>query len=928
MQNTSSVLLTILLLLSGIYQTSAQLTISGFSDLNDVYSLNYHNDTMWIGSSGGVVYRVLSNFSQENILTKQNHGLGSNFITAIEVDNDGNKFFGSFDNGVTIYNAGAITVFNSSSGPLNDRIFCLAKDNSGHIWAGTPTGAYRFNGSTWDSFNTASEVPGEVRAISADGSNVWFGTFGDGLYRYDGTNWFTETTADGNIVSNDITALAVRNDSLLVGTSSGISFFNPNGSIWTTETVGANEDVFDLEIGNSGIFYASTSDGLYSSGGSVWNKEGMFPTSPTGDIEIRDFEIWVGFNEYGGGVQPFDFSTPPPPYMVTGPQYPGKNEVSDIISHNSQVYVTTPGNGLSIYDGLNWTVINSDMPSLDFHSMAFQADTLWLASHDNGTARYFAGVWESFVPIDIDVNAVAIDKNDINRIWCGTSTGGAYSLYDRIVENNFTVADGLLSVEVIAITVDSNNDVWFLHKTGATIYNGSTFSTVTVADLGVNTAQLNDIDADLSGGVWIASTEGVIEYNAGTITNYTTADGLSDNHVTSVHIDNRNYKFFGTFNSGISIRSDHGWQRIAKINGILTDRITAVNYESGTNLIWSAGKWGGISNTFIEPISVAISPFSTQICYGNTITLNADVAGGFGSGSYNYSWTSSDGGFTSTNQFETIQPTNSVTYTLEANDGYNGGSINASVMINFIDTSDITGPDTICPNSETVYYSATDAAGTSKTYSWGIDGGNITSDVSSSFIDVVWFMDRDFGSLYLTETDANSCMVTQQFDVNIMRGAIPEIILKRGENLLICLDSGLVYYQWYRDDIPIPEANRQFYYLDEKLGSVDGIYHVEVDASSNCKLKSITQEVYRTKTKAYPVPTKSVLNIDFSNNKIANGKITIRSFQGILIDEIPFIKETELKRFELDVSQYKPGTYLYTINLDSERIKTGKFIIN
>ncbi|NJO92966.1 MAG: PQQ-binding-like beta-propeller repeat protein, partial [Chloroflexia bacterium] len=201
----------------------------------------------------------------------------------------------------------------------------MAKDANGNIWAGTPMGAYRFNGATWDSFNTATEVPGEVRSIAVDGNKVWFGTNGGGIHSYDVTNlaWAHETMANGNIPSNQVTAIAARNDSLFVGTPGNISFFNPaGGGTWTTEIIGAaGNEIYDIVMWDYGTVHASTADGLYYTGGSVWNPDGMLSSyKPTGVIERVNYELWIGFNENMKGVLPYMFSTPPPPYTVTGSQ--------------------------------------------------------------------------------------------------------------------------------------------------------------------------------------------------------------------------------------------------------------------------------------------------------------------------------------------------------------------------------------------------------------------------------------------------------------------------------------------------------------------------------------------------------------------------------------------------------------------------------
>jgi ligand-binding sensor domain-containing protein len=918
---------TIALLLFSAAISFSQPVASNYSNLNDVHSIHFPNGTLWIGTSGGVVSRLESeSFTNHHILTVDD-GLGSNFITAITTDFNGTKFFGSFDNGVTIYKEGSTPqVFNSANSPLDNRIFCLATDNSGNVWAGTPSGAFRYNGSDWDSFNTDSEVPGEVRAISVDGSNVWFATYGNGLKSYNGSSFNELTTSNSGLHTNQLTALVVRNDSIFAGSENGVSFYNPGNSSWDYDNTFVSS-IFELDLDPYGIVYAATLSGMYTYSGSVWNQDFIYGSQPIVAFEFQSFNRWYGFGKDGNGIWRTDGSTPTW-FQINGPEYPGKNNISDIVSGNNIVYFTTPGSGMSTYDGTQWSIYDADMPSLFLTSAALQGDTLWVGS-DNGAIRFFQGTWDSYTVISPMVNAVAVDKSDPNRIWCGTSSG-VTSLYNKMIESNYSGTNGLLTDEVVAITVDFNNKVWFLHKTGISVYNGGTFELYDIGDLGLTSGQLNDIEADLvSDSVWIASDQGVIVFNGGNPRLINTDNSeLTDNNVLTVKVTDQNYKLFGTDKRGLSILTYFGWQKITRTNGIITNHITAVNFEVNRNLIWTAGEWGGISQTSIPPISVDIAPLPDFVCYGNPVTLSAEVNGGFGPASYKYSWSSSDGSFNSTSQTETIYPENSTSYYLEVNDGYNGGSMTAFIDINKIDTSEIRGLDTICPNGQTVIYDAISSAATVRSYSWTIEGGSIVnSDPTGTKVEVLWDSDRTLGKLLLTESDDNFCSVNQSFDVFINIDAIPDVVLKQGEQILICTDSGYVY-QWYKDDNMIPGATRQFYYLDPANGATSGSYYVIMDNGQNCILKSAIFDIKSSLQKAYPVPTQTFLNIELENEIIGSGKALIKDISGHFIDEISFSKEAIFKRLEINVENYKPGTYFYSILLGNQFIRSGKFVVN
>ncbi len=1039
MQKVYLLMAVILCLFLGIGKTIAQPQVAGYSDLNDVYSLYFDdnggtNDTMWIGTSGGVVYRVSTDFSVAHTITRQDDGIGSNFVTAIVTDDNGNKFFGTFEDGITVYNNGIVTTYNSTNSVINNKINCMALDVNGFVWAGTPTGAYRYNGTSWDAYNSASQVSTEVKSMAVDGDTIWFGTSNQGLYLYDINSniWAQETSTNsvissGNIThiaSNNITALAVRNDSLLIGTPGGISFFNPAGSTWVTEIVGAaGNEIYDIVMWDFGTFYASTTNGLFSSGGSIWTLDGMLPYNPTGVLERVNYELWIGFNENMKGVLPYMFSTPPPAYTVNGTQYPNSNSISGVISRNNETYFSTSGSGLLVFDGTQWRIEEiSDFPNLTLSDMDIQMDTIWLAAGYDGVATYDPTFGLNVYGLSdntANVLSVGVDKRDNKRIWCGTEKG-VFSFYGYTEEaTHFTQGNGQLLNDIVKkIAVDINGVVWFMHVNGITRYDetntGNEFSYLSTSNLGLTaSAELSDIAADSNGEIWITSNQGVVEFNsAGSATVYTTVDGLTDNIVTSVYIDSRNIKYLGTMSGGITTMSPYGFRKITKSEGLLTNHIKAVAYDETSGKIWSGGDWGGISATTITDVSYEGSTPPSPICYGENLTLSVTAFNGFGPGSYNYTWTDSEGTEVANTANITVTPRASITsYSVEINDGFTSITSSFPITVNSIDTSLISGPQNVCANNTTVNYSVPDNP--NKTYNWTINGGDITNSQTLHSIDVTWRPDGSGNYLILTETGTtNNCSVTQQFDVSLLSISQSAItgplelcpdgslttyslsvdpnrsyewsvtggqiesgqnasqvniqwdldilsgnlslketdntnncsidqyfdinfqvrdtvqILLKGESLLICTDSGRVDYQWFYNNEPVANANKQFHYVDLDQGAPTGNYHLEIGKNSVCRTTSTPIQIINPNLKVYPMPAKSTLNIDFVSNSKSEGKMIIRNSQGIFIREAPFYKEELFKQLEIDVSNYTPGTYFFTIMLEDRPYTSGKFIVN
>ncbi|MHA2173123.1 MAG: ligand-binding sensor domain-containing protein, partial [Candidatus Kariarchaeaceae archaeon] len=94
------------------------------------------------------------------------------------------------------------------------RIYTLATDQDGNKWfgtrervaLGTQAAIVKFDGETWTNQNleftigeeTDPDKDNRVWVIFVDSkNNVWAGTHGDGIYKFDGSTWSTITTDDG-----------------------------------------------------------------------------------------------------------------------------------------------------------------------------------------------------------------------------------------------------------------------------------------------------------------------------------------------------------------------------------------------------------------------------------------------------------------------------------------------------------------------------------------------------------------------------------------------------------------------------------------------------------------------------------------------------------------------------------------------------------
>lgn len=213
-----------------------------------VYSFaNQHNGDLWIGTWAGV-NRVDLHTMKFTTYVKE---LINEWVYGIAVDQQDRVWFGT-EAGISMYDGktwrswshkdglgapnknglpastntglGTRTRHNlsmlSGSGGLTynpSYVFALQITPDQNVWAGTwGGGVSRFDGKKWRNYTTKDGLAGDIVFSIAQEPNgvLWFGTNG-GVSRFDGKTWHSYGTASG-LLDNNVYALAVA----------------PNGDIW------------------------------------------------------------------------------------------------------------------------------------------------------------------------------------------------------------------------------------------------------------------------------------------------------------------------------------------------------------------------------------------------------------------------------------------------------------------------------------------------------------------------------------------------------------------------------------------------------------------------------------------------------------------------------------------------------------------------
>jgi ligand-binding sensor domain-containing protein len=500
-------------------------------------------------------------------------------------------------------------VFTNYSSSYDSKGFrAIAADTEGNIWFGSfSDGVLKFDGTNWTSYTTEDGLASNViLAITVDNlGNIWFGTSG-GVSKYNGTTWTTYTTEDG-LVSNSVRAVAIdKEGNIWFGTSRGVSKYN--GTTWTTyntEDGLVSNSVRAVAIDKEGNMWFGTGGigpgGVSKFDGTTWTTYTIEDGLASNDINAISVDnmgnVWFGTeirnsgSPGGAGVSKFD-GTNWTSYFIEdaiGHGYPSVNAIS--IDQEGRIWIGTDA-GAKKLDGVNWTSYTSEDGLAYRKVLAIAIDSKgdkWFASQGS-ISRYNDTIWTHYPFQDGPAGiagtcAIAIDAE--GNKWFGNTCG--VSKFDG---TNWTIIamNGGIWVHTIAIDMDGNK--WFsgLGK-GIRKFDGTSWTAYTCED-GLGYVYANVHDA--GGNMWFGTCgNGVSRFDGTNWTTYTTEDGLASNSIRAIAVDGEGDIWFGTDGGGVSRFNGADWTTYTKVDGLSGNWVKAILIDLDGNT-W-IGTEGGVS---------------------------------------------------------------------------------------------------------------------------------------------------------------------------------------------------------------------------------------------------------------------------------------------------------------------------------------------
>ncbi len=318
--------------------------------------------------------------------------------------------------------------------------------NGKYLWIGTSKGLIRYDTTTADQVI----VYGTSNGLLSDGifslmpdkeGNMWVGTYGGGLSKFDGERWTNYNVPDGLADAFIYDILFLPDGTMWIATWSGAN--RVQGEIsqpgsWSTFTVKntngglPNDWVYALDLDQQGNIWFGTEGGLAVFDGKEWknwgHKDGLGApyevvkeaNPPTGDVGKES--VHHGRQKIEQGLEHVE--------TAYNPNY----IVSMIVDRQGRVWCGTWGAGVSQFDGKRFTTYTTQdgLPGNYIFSLAEGPDGIIWVGTNQGLARFDGIAWKTYTTKD-GLFGDAVFSLVLNRkgMWVG-SWGGVSHIFEGL----------------------------------------------------------------------------------------------------------------------------------------------------------------------------------------------------------------------------------------------------------------------------------------------------------------------------------------------------------------------------------------------------------------------------------------------------------------------------------------------------------------
>ncbi len=488
-------------------------------------------------------------------------------------------------------------------GLSHDDVMTFTEDTMGNLWIGTfGGGLMRFDGEniSWYTNTPWGEIP-EIISIQSDKhGGIWIATI-IGLYYLDGKEIHYFNADTGGLLKNEVEHLQI----------------DINGNVWISYWEGGIS-MYDGKY----FFHYGTDQGISSKQGqivktdpwgNVWitcSEEGLFlyregsfylyevpfvssshPILALGLGEDKD--IWLSL--YDLGVARFDGNQFF--FYTLDDGFPSREIYQIEKDAQNRIWFATWGKGLIRWDKENFEIFDKEqgLSSQLINGIFIDSKNVLWTGFTGGMARYQGDIFQHFTTQQaFDNQTTSMTLGSDGKLWL-SSYGGGLKSFDGKKFTQITPDKDTPDVFIEGLTADSKGNLWMsINQQGIYRFDGTHFYHHKLDSL-KHPLLVEAGMEDSKGNIWLLiGKQGVLKYDGQTFRHYTTENGLPENYARAITEDSRGNIILATFGGGVVVMNDQNYTYITEADGLAGNYLFSAMMDSEDNL-WFGSNGKGLS---------------------------------------------------------------------------------------------------------------------------------------------------------------------------------------------------------------------------------------------------------------------------------------------------------------------------------------------